>query len=69
MLKNKLTSDSGDGGVTISQILWVGLAVLAVIVIGGLLYRTMVERGKKLAECVKNANALVGQDGSTCTWW
>lgn len=58
MIKSRISSDRADTN-TISQIVWVGIAVTIVVAIGGLLYKTVMDKGKAITTDINNANTKV----------
>lgn len=65
-MKSKLNSDRGDTN-TISQILWIAMAVVLVITIGGLVFNAVKQKGDQVAECINNSNSIIsGKTSSAC---
>jgi len=58
MIKSRISSDRADSN-TISQIVWVGIAVTIVVAIGGLLYKTVMNKGNAITTDINNANTKV----------
>ena len=58
MIKTRISSDRADSN-TISQIVWVSIAITIVIGIGGLLYNTIMTKGKSITNDINNADSKV----------
>ena len=58
MIKTRISSDRADSN-TISQIVWVSIAITIVIGIGGLLYNTIMDKGKAITTDINNADSKV----------
>ena len=58
MIKTRISSDRADSN-TISQIVWVSIAITIVIGIGGLLYKTIMDKGKAITDDINNADSKV----------
>ena len=55
LIKQRFNSDSGES-VSVSQLLWIMMAVIIVIGIGGFIYSTMKTKAQKTADCIDRAN-------------
>ena len=58
MIKTRISSDRADSN-TISQIVWVSIAITIVIGIGGLLYNTIMTKGNAITADINNADSKV----------
>ena len=58
MIKTRISSDRADSN-TISQIVWVSIAITIVIGIGGLLYNTIMTKGNQITNDINNADDKV----------
>ena len=58
MIKTRISSDRADSN-TISQIVWVSIAITIVIGIGGLLYNTIMTKGNQITNDINNADNKV----------
>ena len=58
MIKTRISSDRADSN-TISQIVWVSIAITIVIGIGGLLYKTIMTKGNQITDDINNADSKV----------
>ena len=58
MIKTRISSDRADSN-TISQIVWVSIAITIVIGIGGLLYKTIMTKGNQITNDINNADNKV----------
>ena len=58
MIKTRISSDRADSN-TISQIVWVSIAITIVIGIGGLLYKTIIDKGNQITKDINNADSKV----------
>ena len=61
MIKTRISSDRADSN-TISQIVWVSIAITIVIGIGGLLYKTIMTKGNQITTDINNADSNVIQN-------
>ena len=61
MIKTRISSDRADSN-TISQIVWVSIAITIVIGIGGLLYNTIIRKGNQITSDINNADKNVIQN-------
>lgn len=61
MIKTRISSDRADSN-TISQIVWVSIAITIVIGIGGLLYNTIIRKGNQITTDINNADSNVIQN-------
>lgn len=57
-ITQRFNSDSGES-VSVSQLLWIMMAVIIVIGIGGFIYSAMKTKAGKTAECINNANTYI----------
>ena len=58
MIKTRISSDRADSN-TISQIAWVSITITIVIGICGLLYNTIMTKGKSITDDINNADSKV----------
>lgn len=58
MIKTRISSDRADSN-TISQIVWVSIAITIIIGIGGLLYKTIMTKGNQITNDINNADSKV----------
>ena len=61
MIKTRISSDRADSN-TISQIVWVSIAITIVIGIGGLLYNTIIRKGNQITADINDADKNVIQN-------
>ena len=58
LIKQRFNSDSGES-VSVSQLLWIMMAVIIVIGIGGFIYSVMKTKAQKTADCIDRANTYI----------
>lgn len=56
-VKCRMASDRGDSS-TVANLLWIVLALVAVIGVGSLLYSAIMQKGEETAEQINNSNDL-----------
>ena len=57
-ITQRFNSDSGES-VSVSQLLWIMMAVIIVIGIGGYIYTAMKAKVVKTADCIDKANTYI----------
>lgn len=63
---NKVKSNRGDSN-SISQILWITLTVVLVLVVGGVIYNAVSKQASKASDCITNANIVfTGNSSNNC---
>lgn len=63
---SRLNSDRGDSN-TVSQMLWISMAVVLVIFVGGLIFQAVSSKGQQVADCIKDSNVIFKSSGGNGT--
>lgn len=62
LMKSRIASERGDSN-TVSQLLWIVMAVVLVITVGSVIYKAVVAKGKDVAKCIEDSNMIFGGTG------
>lgn len=62
---NRISDDRGDNN-TISNLLWIVLAVVTVFAVGKIIYDAVKKKGEDVAKCINDSNDIFGGASKDC---